>query len=128
MQVDRMRHDGGADDADREQQRLRIGELRHDGMEGRRSPIDRGDEHLDQVAKPDDAHQAADDQLDRPEAEAFEHQQAVGHDRGDDHPGQQRHVEQQGQPMAPPRNSARSVAMAAISLTTHIAQTTGCGK
>ncbi len=31
-------------------------------------------------------------------------------------------------PMAPPRNSARSVAMAAISLTTHIAQTTGCGK
>ncbi len=28
-------------------------------------------------------------------------------------------------PMAPPRNSARSVAIAAISLTTHIAQTTG---
>ena len=30
-------------------------------------------------------------------------------------------------PIAPPRNSARSVAMAAISLTTHIAQTTGLG-
>ena len=30
-------------------------------------------------------------------------------------------------PMAPPRNSARSVAIAAISLTTHIAQTTGRG-
>ncbi len=28
-------------------------------------------------------------------------------------------------PMAPPRNSARSVAMAAISLTTHMARTTG---
>src|ERR1035438_3664303 len=31
-------------------------------------------------------------------------------------------------PIAPPRNSARSVAMAAISLTTHIAQTTGVGE
>ncbi len=31
-------------------------------------------------------------------------------------------------PMAPPRNSARSVAMAAISLITHIAHTTGLGK
>ena len=31
-------------------------------------------------------------------------------------------------PMAPPRNSARSVAIAAISLTTHIAHTTGRGK
>ena len=30
-------------------------------------------------------------------------------------------------PIAPPKNSARSVAMAAISLTTHIAQTTGLG-
>ena len=30
-------------------------------------------------------------------------------------------------PMAPPRNSARSVAMAATSLTIHIAQTTGRG-
>ena len=30
--------------------------------------------------------------------------------------------------MAPPRNSARSVAIAAISLTTHIAHTTGRGK
>ncbi len=31
-------------------------------------------------------------------------------------------------PIAPPRNSARSVAMAAISLTIHIAQTAGLGK
>jgi hypothetical protein len=31
-------------------------------------------------------------------------------------------------PIAPPRNSARSVAIAAISLTIHIAHTTGCGK
>ena len=31
-------------------------------------------------------------------------------------------------PIAPPRNSARSVAMAAISLTTHMPKTTGLGK
>ena len=31
----------------------------------------------------------------RPEAEAFEHQEAVGHDRGHRHSGEQRHVQQQ---------------------------------
>ena len=31
-------------------------------------------------------------------------------------------------PMAPPRNSARSVAMAATSLATHMSMGTGCGK
>ena len=75
-----------------------IGDLRHDRMHGRRGPIDRRDEHLDEVAERDDADHAADDQLDRPEAEAFEHQDAVGHDRGDDHPGEQRHLKQQGEP------------------------------
>jgi hypothetical protein len=40
----------------------------------------------------------ADDQLDRPKAESLEHQKAVGHDPGHDHPGKQRHVEQQGKP------------------------------
>ena len=38
MQIDRMRHHGGADDADREQQRFGVGELRRDGMERRRRP------------------------------------------------------------------------------------------
>ena len=38
MQIDRMRHDGGADDADREQQRLGVGELRHDGMHAAATP------------------------------------------------------------------------------------------
>ena len=33
MQIDRVRHDGRADNADRKQQRLGVGELRHDGME-----------------------------------------------------------------------------------------------
>ncbi len=67
-------------------------------MDRRRNPIDRGNEHLDEVAKADQAHHAADDQLDRPEAEALEHQDAVGHDRGDDHAGEERHLEQQRQP------------------------------
>ena len=52
MQIDRVRHDRGADDADREQQRLGVGEFRHDANDrpaGR--PIDRRDEQLDQIAK-----------------------------------------------------------------------------
>ena len=32
MQIDRVRHHGGADDADREQQRFGVGKLRRDGM------------------------------------------------------------------------------------------------
>ena len=98
MQIDRVRHHGGADDADGEQQRAGIGDLRHHGVDRRRRPIDRRDEHLDQVAEPDEADHAADDQLDRPESETFEHQDAVGGDRGDHHPGEERHPEQQREP------------------------------
>ena len=67
-------------------------------MHCRRNPIDRSDEHLDEVTEADEANHAADDQLDRPEPEAFEHQYAVSHDRRDDHPGEQRHLEQQREP------------------------------
>ena len=38
MQIDRVRHHGGADDADGEQQRLGVGDLRRDGVEERRPP------------------------------------------------------------------------------------------
>ena len=58
-------------------------------------PINRSDEQLDHVAEGDKAYHAADDQLDRPEALSFEHQHAIGDDRGDGHPGEQRHLKQQ---------------------------------
>ena len=97
MQIDRVRHDGGADDADRQQQRLGIGDFRRDQMIRRRRPVDRRNEHFEEIAKADHADDRADDQFERPEAVAFEHQQAVGHDRGHAHAGYQRHVEQQRQ-------------------------------
>ena len=98
MQIDRVRHDGGADDADRQQQRAGVGKFRRHRAERGRRPIDVGDEYFDQIAERDDRHEAADDQLDRAEAAALHHQDAVGDDGRDDHAGQQRHVEQQRQP------------------------------
>ncbi len=38
MQIDRVRHDGRADDADGEQQRLGVGDCGVDGVVGRRAP------------------------------------------------------------------------------------------
>ena len=81
MQINGVRHDGCADDTDGKQQRLAIGELRQHRVQCCRAPIDRSDEHLDQVAKPNNANHAANDQLDRSEPRAFEHQDAVGDDR-----------------------------------------------
>ena len=97
MQVDRVRHHRRTDNADRQQQRLGIGDFRHDRMISRRAPIHRRNEDLDQIAKPDNADQAADDQFDRPEAAALEQEDAIGDDRGDAHAVDQRHLEQQRQ-------------------------------
>ena len=55
VQVDRVRHDGGADDADRQRNAVGAGKLRHDRMEGEQAPVGRGNEQLDQVADGDDA-------------------------------------------------------------------------
>ena len=95
MQIHGVRHHGRADDADREQQRLRVGDLRRHHVHGSRPPVDRRDEHLDQVAERNDAHHRADDELDRPEAVTLQHQQRVGEDCGYDHAGEQRDVKQQ---------------------------------
>ncbi len=97
MQIDGVRHDGGADDADREQQRPGVGDLRQHAVHGHGAPIDRSDEYLDQIAQRNDADQGADDQLERAEPEPFEHQDPVSQDPGDDHPGEQRHPRQQRQ-------------------------------
>jgi hypothetical protein len=44
MQIDRVRHDRGADDADSEQDRLAVVEARHDRMKHDRRPIGRRDQ------------------------------------------------------------------------------------
>ena len=96
MEIDRVRHHGRADDADRDRQRRSVGNLRQHRMQSRRTPVDRRDEHLGEIAKADRRHQAADDQFDRAEA-AFEQQDAIGHDPRHDHAGEQRNVEQKRQ-------------------------------
>ena len=98
MQINGVRHYRCADDADGKQEGLGIGQLRHHGMQCRRAPIDRNYEQLDQVAKRNNANHAADDQLERSEPMAFEHQDAVGDDAGDDHACKQRHAEQERKP------------------------------
>jgi hypothetical protein len=63
----------------------------------------------------------------RPEPGMSEHQDAVsdaGHDWRTD---KERQPKQECQPQAPPRNSARSVAIAASSLTIHTVHTTAAG-
>src|SRR6266851_3849541 len=93
MHINRMRHDGRTDDADGKQQRIAVGYLRQHEIDGCRTPVGRSDEHLDEVAERDDSDQAADDQLDRPEAKPFEHQDAVDNNPGNDHPIEERHTE-----------------------------------
>jgi hypothetical protein len=62
------------------------------------APVHRGDEHFGEVAERNDGDHRADDELDRPEAETLEHEQAVGDNRGHYHAGEEREVEQQGKP------------------------------
>ena len=62
MQEDGVRHDRRADDADRDRQGAGVGKLRRDRTEARRAPIDRRDEHFDEIAKRDGGDQGADDQ------------------------------------------------------------------
>ena len=92
MQIDRMRHYGRADDADRKQDRFAVGELRRHRVEGGRAPIDRRDEHFCQIANTDQADDRANDEFERTKAELLAHQQPVSDNRGRHHPGQERHV------------------------------------
>jgi hypothetical protein len=61
MQINRVRHDGGANDADGEQERLSVGNLRQNSVQCGRAPIDRRDEHLGEITKPDHGNEPADD-------------------------------------------------------------------
>ena len=97
MQEDCVRHDRRADDADGDRQGAGVGKPRRDRTEARRGPIDRRDEHFDEIANRDGGDQGADDQFGRTEPSSFEHQNAVGQNRRDAHAGEQRYVQDQGE-------------------------------
>ena len=67
-----------------------VGDLRHNGVNCCRRPIDGRDEHLDDVTEGDDRDETADDQLDRPESALAGHEYPI-----DDH-SSDRHADQQG--------------------------------
>ena len=58
-------------------------------------PIDRRDEHFDEIAKRDGGDQSADNHFGRTKPSPFEHQNAVGQHRRDAHAGEQRNVQDQ---------------------------------
>ena len=95
VEIDRVRHDGRADDRDRQGDGLGVRELREDRVQRRPPPIRRGDEEFGDVAEGDDAHEAAYDQLERAEAAAVEKQDAGYDDCGHEHARQQRQAEQE---------------------------------
>ena len=90
-----MRHDGRADNADRDRERAGVGQSRNDAAEPRRGPVDRGDDHLDEIAKGDRRNERADNELGRAKPAAFKHQEPVDEDGGDPHPGDERNVQEQ---------------------------------
>src|ERR1700686_645758 len=98
MQVERMRHDGRADDSDGEGEGRSITQFRDDGVEERGAPV-RGREHeLAQVAEADDANEDGDHQFERAEASLVELQDCKGYYSGNGQTAQQRDVKQQGDP------------------------------
>ena len=95
VQVDRVRHHGRADNADRQRDAVRAGKLRHHGVERESVPVGRRDEQLDHVADGNDADERGDHHLDRAKAAALQQQQDVGQRKGDQQTGEQRQAEQQ---------------------------------
>ena len=95
MQEDRVRHDRRADDADRDRHRAGVRQAWNHAAQPRRGPVDRGDDHLDEIAKSDGGDERADDQLDRAEPASIEHQEAVGEDGRDAHADDERDMQEQ---------------------------------
>ena len=75
MEIDRVRHDGRADDPDGQGDRIRVPQLRHHGMVGEQAPVRRADHQFDQITKTDRADEPGDDKLDRPEPARLQRQQ-----------------------------------------------------
>ena len=76
-------------------QRAGVRQARNHAAQPRRGPVDRRDDHLDEIAKRDRGDERADDELDRPEPAAIEHQDAVGEDGRDAHAGEERDMQQE---------------------------------
>ena len=95
MQVDDVRHDGRAEDADGEQDRLAPGELREDGVlrgqPQRRVRV----EELAEVADADQQHHHGDHRLERAEAEALQAEDQEGGDAREHGGREQGDAEQQ---------------------------------
>src|ERR1700729_1685403 len=75
--------------------RAGVGQAWNHAAQSRRGPIDRGDDHLDEIAKRDRSDERADDEFGRTEPPAFEHEDAVGEDAGYAHAGEQRDMQQE---------------------------------
>jgi hypothetical protein len=98
VQVDRMGHHRGTDNADGDRQCRRIRQRRGRQPRHGPGPVHRRDQHLGKVAKPDDEHEGADHQFHRAEALTLEDQYGVSQDGSDRHPRHQRQPEQQREP------------------------------
>ena len=90
-----MRHDGGAEDPDREQHRLTAGELRHDRVVRDRPEGRLRLEDLAEVADADEADDGGDRGLERTEPEALQPEDREGGHRGDERGGKERDPEQE---------------------------------
>ena len=95
MQENRVGHDGRADDPDRESHRAGVRQSWNHGPQPRCGPIDRGDDHFDEIAKGDRGDERTDDQFGRAESAALEHQDAIGEDARDAHARHQRDMQQE---------------------------------
>ncbi len=96
MQVERVRHDGRADDSDRESDGRPVTQLRDDGVKKRCLPVRRRDYEFPQIAEADDCDERGDQQFEWPETPLVERQDYKRHHSGNAHTTQQRDVKQQG--------------------------------
>ena len=98
MQIDDVRHDRRAEDADSEEDRLRALELGEDGVlrdrEERRVRV----EHLDDVAEADHADHCGDRGFERPEPETLQPEDPEGRDRGEDRGREEVDAEEEVEP------------------------------
>ena len=95
VQIDHVRHDGRADDPDREQRALAAPELGIDGVLGHRVVVRVGEGQLDDVAGADHAHQHGDHSLECAESEPLQAEDQERGDSRDDRRGKEPAAEQQ---------------------------------
>ena len=82
VQEDGVRHNRGAQDAGCQQDALRIGEVRDEGVVDDQAPFRAAEEEFHHVGDGDDGQEAGDDRLQRAEAIAFQAEDQEGDDGG----------------------------------------------